>query len=382
MYDPVEAARSLQPSIREAAERIEDLRRLPPDLVEAMRSAGLFHMLIPQSIGGQEADPVAAARAVEEVAYADGSAGWCVMLAAQSTGFAGLMPEAEAREVFGHGGIIAGTARPIGRAVAVQRPEAGYIVSGRWPFASGSSHADWFMGECVVYDGDQVRLDAQGNQVTRAVFVPRSEVTTYDTWHTTGLRGTASNDFSVTEVFVPEGRGFQMLVVEPQHPWVLYAYPQLVFMNHGSHALGLARAALDAATEAVRTKRGWGDQPLREVLRVQSVVAEATALIESARCYLYATAEELWAAAQSDAAETQVLRSRVRLAASHAARSSVQAIDLLHSTLGTTAIFVSNPLERIFRDIHTAAAHVMIGQLTYQAAGRVELGMEPDFPFF
>ncbi|HRC62860.1 MAG TPA: acyl-CoA dehydrogenase family protein, partial [Dehalococcoidia bacterium] len=94
MYDPVEAARSLQPSIREAADRIEELRRLPPDLVEAMRSAGLFHMLIPQSIGGKEADPVAAARAVEEVAYADGSAGWCVMLAAQSTGFAGLMPEA------------------------------------------------------------------------------------------------------------------------------------------------------------------------------------------------------------------------------------------------------------------------------------------------
>lgn len=382
MYDPVQAARELQPRIRATANQIEEQRRLPMDLVDAMRDAGLFHMTIPYSIGGQEADPVAAARAVEEIAYADGSAGWCVMLAAQSTGFAGLMPEGEALEVFGDGGIIAGTARPIGRAVAVREPGEGYVVSGRWPFASGSSHADWFMGECVVYDGDQVRLDADGNQVTRAVFVPRSEVTTYDTWHTTGLRGTASNDFSVEGVFVPEARGFQMLVVEPQHPWVLYQYPQLLFMNHGSHALGLARAALDAATEVARTKRGWGDQPLRDVLRVQSVIAEATALIESARHYLYATAEELWSAAQAGAEDTTLLRARVRLAASHAARASAQAIDLLHSTMGTTAVFTSSPIERVFRDMHTASAHVMIGPLTYQAAGRVELGMEPEFPFF
>lgn len=382
MYDPVEAARGLQGRIRSVADRIEAERQLPVDLVAAMVDAGLFHMLIPESIGGFEANPVDAARAVEEVACADGSAGWCVMLAAQSTGFAGLMPEPEAREVFGNGGIIAGTARPIGRAVAVSAPTPGYVVSGRWPFASGSSHATWFLGECVVYDGEQPRTDGEGNTVTRAVFVPRSDVTTYDTWHTTGLRGTASNDFSVEQVFVPEARGFQMLVVEPQHPWELYQVPQLVFMNHGSHALGLARAALDAAVDVVQSKRGWGDQPLREVLRIQSVVAEATALIGSARSYLYATADELWAAAQAGSDDTALLRSRVRLAASHAARSSVQAVDLLHSTLGTSSIFVSSPLERVFRDMHTAAAHVMIGPLTYQAAGRVELGMEPEFPFF
>jgi alkylation response protein AidB-like acyl-CoA dehydrogenase len=382
MYDPVEAARGLSGRIREAAPLIEQDRRLPLDLVDAMRDAGLFHMLIPESLGGREADPIAAARAVEEIALADASAGWCVMLAAQSTGFAGLLPPEEARAVFGDGGIIAGTARPIGRAVAVSEPADGYIVSGRWPFASGSSHADWFMGECVVYDGEQVRRDADGNEVTRAVFVPRNAVTVHDTWHTTGLRGTASNDFSIEGVFVPAARGFQMLLAEPQHPWVLFQVPHVIFMNHGSHALGIARGALEAAKEVANSKKGWGDQPLREVLRVQSVIAEATALIESARTYLYATAEELWVAAQAGAEDTQLLRSRVRLAASHAAKASLQAVDLLHTTMGTSAIFATSPLERQFRDIHTAAAHVMIGPLTYQAAGRVELGMEPDFPFF
>jgi alkylation response protein AidB-like acyl-CoA dehydrogenase len=238
------------------------------------------------------------------------------------------------------------------------------------------------MGECVVYDGERPRLDAQGHEVTCAVFVPREDVTVYDTWDTTGLRGTASNDFSIECVFVPAARGFQMLLAEPQQPWLVFRVPHLIFMNHGSHALGIARAALDAAKDVVQTRKGWGDQPLREVLRVQSVIAEATALIESARFFLYGAADELWQAAQADVADTTLLRSRVRLAASNAARSSVQAVDLLHSTMGTSAIFAASPLERQFRDIHTAAAHVMIGPLTYQAAGRVELGMEPDFPFF
>jgi alkylation response protein AidB-like acyl-CoA dehydrogenase len=382
MYDPVEAARGLTERIRAAAPLIEEGRQLPPDLVAAMRDAGLFHMVVPESLGGREANPVAAARAVEEVAFADGSAGWCVMLAAQSAGFAGLLPEAAAREIYGDGGIVAGTARPIGRATETETPEHGFIVSGRWPFASGSSHATWFMGECILYDGDEPRRDEAGNAVSWAMFVPREDVTVYDTWHTTGLRGTASNDFSIDSVFVPVRRSFTTLTATPVHPSVLFRFPHVIFMNHGSHALGIARAALEAATEVANTKRGWGDQPLREVLRIQTVIAEATALIESARLYLYTTADQLWADAQAGVEDTRILRARVRLAASHAARSAVQAVDLLHSTMGTTAIFTQSPLERQFRDIHTAAAHVMIGPLTYQAAGRVELGLEPDFPFF
>jgi len=319
---------------------------------------------------------------VEEIALADGSVGWCVMLAAQSALFAGLLPGKHAREIWSNGGIVAGTARPIGRAVATREPADGYMVSGRWPFASGSTHATWFMGECVVYDGEAPRKDAQGNNVTRAVFVPRESVTIYDTWDTTGLRGTASNDFSIENVFVPAARGFQMIVDPPVHPWALYTAPPLIFMNHGSHALGIARAALAAATEVLVSRRGWGDQPLREMPRLQVTIAEATALVESGQSYLYTAARELWDATTAGAENTTWLRARVRLAASHAVRASVQAVDLVHAALATAAIFTGNPVERCFRDIHTAAAHVMIGPMVVQAAGRVQLGLEPEFPFF
>src|SRR5439155_22204210 len=150
MGDPIAAARALQPKIQEVAAQIERERQVPASLIADLVHAGLFRMMIPRSLGGAEVDPVTAAQAVEEISVADGSVGWCVMLAAQAALFAGLLPEEHAREIWSKGGIVAGTARPIGRAVATREPSDGYVVSGRWPFASGSTHATWFMGECVV----------------------------------------------------------------------------------------------------------------------------------------------------------------------------------------------------------------------------------------
>ncbi|MDZ7728521.1 MAG: hypothetical protein U5Q44_10220 [Dehalococcoidia bacterium] len=337
---------------------------------------------MPRSLGGVEADPATAGRIVEEVAYADGSAGWCVMLAAQSAAFAGFLEEASAQEIWGHGGIVAGTARPIGKAIPASAPEDGFVISGTWPFASGSRHADWFAAECTIYDGDETRKDEQGNDVTRLLLVPREQVTIHDTWHTSGLRGTSSNDFSIDGAFAPGRRGFQVMVTPPMHPWGLYQAFPLIFMNHGSHAIGIARHALEAAREAVGGKTGWGGVPVRDTGRAQEAIAQATAQVESARTYLYETTGKLWDAVEAGDAENGLLRSRTRLAASHAASASLQAVDLLHRTLGTTPLFSGSPVEREFRDIHAAAAHVMVGPLTYEAAGRVELGMEAAFPLF
>ena len=379
--DPLGAARSLVRVIREAAPAIERERRVPLDIIDALRDVGLFHMLIPRTLSGAEVDPVLAAQVVEEIAAADASTGWVVMLAMQSNALAGFMEERRALEVFGNGGIIAGTARPIGRAVATSTPEEGYTVSGRWPFASGSSHADWFLAECVVYDGDVSRKDAEGNEVTRMLFVPREDVTVIDTWNTTGLRGTASNDFTVDGVFVPHGRGLQIMVSPPTQEWALYSNPPIAFINHGSHALGVARAALESAVEVISERRGWGNVPLRDVPRIQAIVAEATAELEAARAFLYGAGRELWTAAVAGEA-TALQRSRARLAASHAMTASLSVVDLLHHSLGTSAIMSGSVLDRCFRDLHTAAAHVMIGPLTYEAAGRVELGLDAAFPLF
>jgi alkylation response protein AidB-like acyl-CoA dehydrogenase len=236
----------------------------------------------------------------------------------------------------------------------------------------------------MVYDGDQPRLDADGEHKSRMAFVPREAVTVHDVWDTLGLRGTATNDFSIdasAPVFVPADRGFQIIVDPPLHPWALYRALPLMFINHGAQALGIARAAIETASQTAASKLGWGNVPLSRVPRIQSIIAEATALVESAAEYFYGTSGRLWQVALAGGDDAQ-LRARVRLATSNAAAASVRAVDLLHGALATSAIFRRSPLERQFRDIHTAAAHVMIGSLTYEAAGRVLLGDAPDFPFF
>ncbi len=380
--DPIAAARALAPLITEGAKASDENRRVSQNVIDAMIDAGLFHMYLPRDISGGEVDPITAAKAVEAVSAIDGSAGWCVMIAGQNASFAGYIDTVEARKIWGPRDIVCGTARPIGRAVATNSPAPGFFVSGRWPFASGSSHATWFAGECLIYDGNELRRDAIGNEITRMTVIPRDSITIHDVWDTTGLRGTASNDFSCENVFVPALRGAGLGVDPQQHPWALYRGLPIVSINHGSQALGVASGAIAEARALAMTKRGWGGVEMHKVLRMQSVVAEAMVLVESARTHLYATATELWTEYLEGRDGTPELRARVRLATSHAARSSVQAVDLLYGALATSAIMRSSPLERRFRDIHTAGAHVMVGQLTYEAAGRVAFGLDPEFPFF
>lgn len=381
--DALQSARALAPRIREAAAEIEAERRLPVEIMEAMRSAGLFHMMVPRDLGGRETDPVEHLRVVEEIAAADGSAGWCVMIASQVAPFVAFMDPAGAIEVMGNGNVGCGVARPIGRAVPLDGGDGGYRVSGHWPFASGSAHADWFMGECLIYDddGETPRKDADGNDVVLTFFTPASNVTVHDTWYTTGLRGTASNDFSVDGIVVPPRHTVDFSGA-PKHSWAALRVAPLTFMNHGAHAIGIARAAVEEATRIIREKRGWGGVPLRETGRMQEVIAQATALHESSRAYFYASAEALWAEAQAGEESAPATRARARLAASHAATASIQAVDLLHRALATSAILATSALDRQFRDIHTAGAHVMIGPLTYEAAGRALLGEPVDFPLF
>jgi alkylation response protein AidB-like acyl-CoA dehydrogenase len=380
--DAVATARALAPTLRTFSDQIDRERKLPAEAVKLLRDANLFGVVVPEAMGGLDLDPVAAGRVVEEVAAADGSAGWCIMIASQNAMLAGFLPEVDAHEVLDNRQIVCGTARPTGRAVITNDPAPGYRVSGRWPFASGSSHADWFVAECTVYEGDAPKLDPQGNALTRVTVVPRASVTIHDTWHTTGLRGTASNDFSCENVFVPASRGFQMLVDPPVSKSPVYQAFPLVFINHGTHSLGIARSAIEATVETAKSKAGWGGVIIREVPRIQALVAEATVIHAAASEYLYKVAGDLWAEVLAGRPDNAPLRARVRLANSHAATASTHAVDLLHRALGTTSIFTTSPLERHFRDIHTAAAHVMIGAMTYEAAGRVELGLDAQFPFF
>jgi len=374
--DPIEVARALAPRIRASADDIEQARQLPDWLVRELRDAGIFRMYLPRALGGLEADPLTMMRAIEELACADGSTGWCVMIANQNAYFTTSVEAEAAAEIGGPDTIVASSAKPAGRAIAV---DGGYSVSGRWPYASGVTHATWVFGNCEVYDGETPRVGENGRPVVRAVWLPASAVEVLDTWRTTGLRGTGSHDFAVVDVFVPERRSFRFFLEPPRLPGPLYRVPALMWALQGSHALGIARRAIEALVELAAGKTpAFTSTVLREQQHAQEQVGRATALVAAARLYLEDATRGLWDTVAAGDEPTMAQRACVRQAAGHAASSAREAVALMYQTGDSSSIHTALPLDRCWRDVTTAATHVGVRDRGFLAAGRLTLGLELD----
>ena len=175
---------ALGPTIRARRGEIENARQLPPDLAEAVRQTQVFAMSVPRAIGGLQALPADILRAIETVAAADGSTGWCTMVGVGNNVSAGYMHESGARTVFAKPDApTAGIAAPAG---AATRVDGGVRVSGRWPFASGATHADWLWAGCVVMKDGKPNMTPHGPEILHAC-VPISDVVIHDTWHVLSL---------------------------------------------------------------------------------------------------------------------------------------------------------------------------------------------------
>src|SRR4029453_13092368 len=280
--------------IRPHADAIEQERSLPTPVIRGLIDAGVFRMLVPRSLGGDETDPLTVCRGVGERAPRDGAAGWCGVSAPCNSHFGGLLPAAGAREIFADRDVVlAGTFRPSGVAVAV---EGGYRVTGRWPFASGIMHSSWLMGGCSIVDADGPRRTAAGAPAMTLAFLPRGEARVLDTWHTVGLRGTGSHDFEVKDVFVPVSRSL-WFSDPPVERSPLYSVPAIALFATfiASVSLGIARHALEIFKELAGVKKpSWSQEPLRAGAVAQSQLGEAEGLLRAGRAFLFESMEAPW----------------------------------------------------------------------------------------
>ena len=354
---------------REQAADNERARRLSPQLVQGLREAGLLRAGAPAALGALQAPPAVTLACAEQLARGDASAGWCVSIACTSSLLAGWMPEEGAAEVLGSAAdVAAGVWAPRGRATPV---DGGLRVSGRWAFCSGISHSDWLFAGCVLENG------AQDAPELRVVAMPTAELEVLDTWHTSGLRATASNDAVAAELFVPARRVLSILGSQPRLDERLYRFPQFGYfaLSIAAAALGNARGAVDELMELAAGKVGTGQtRTLAERPATQGAVAQAEASLEAARSFYYEAIEAAWAAAGEGRVETE-LRLGLRLAATHAVRTSAEVASAMYDLGGGTAIYESSPLQRRFRDANTATAHFQVSPPTWELMGRVLLGL-------
>jgi alkylation response protein AidB-like acyl-CoA dehydrogenase len=377
----VAAAQRLIPQVRAAREEGERQRRVPAAMAEALATAGLLQMYLPRSMGGPELPPLTVYRAIEEISRADGSIGWCAMIATAVSSSMGLLEAEVGREMAGTPADIrlAGSIRPQGRA---RRVDGGYRIGGRWDFASGVTHARWLMCPCVLWDGDRPLCAPAGAPIARIFWVPIEDATILDTWHVLGLRGSGSHDFTLADVFVPESRSVS-ITERPRENGLLY-HPRLhlswIWTATAGNALGIARGALDAFAELASRPTTMSTTLLRERPLVQTRVAEAEAIIGAARAYLLTAIADLWARASRGGDELDAAVARARLAITHAMHEAVRSVDLVFHAAGTNAVYVGNQLERRFRDIHVAVQHASGLPTHLQAAGKALLGLRPDDP--
>lgn len=376
---PLEAVRALAPAIRARADEIEQSRRVPLDLIQGLTEAGAFRLCIPHALGGLEADVQTLLDVIEEVARADGSAGWIVMIGATSGLVSGYLPPDAATEIFGDPDVVAGGVfAPRGQAIAV---DGGYRATGRWAFGSGSEHCRWLLGGCVVIEDGKPRLLERGIPDSRMMFFPASEVKILDTWNVSGLRGTGSHDLEVADVFVPAARAVSIITDRPREQGPLYRFPVfgLLALGIAAVATGIARTAIDELVKIAGGKTPTGSaRKLGERGVVQMQVAQAEAALESSRAWLRVAVANAWASASSGASIPVAQRATLRLAATEATVRAAKAVDLMYEAGGGTSIYATSPLQRCFRDVHVATQHAMVAQSTYELTGRLLLGLDTD----
>lgn len=205
--ETLERARALAPRIAATADEIERQRRLPAELVDALHEAGLFRMLLPRSLGGAELDPPTFVQVTEAIARADASAAWVICQTNGCSMTAAYLRPDVARTIFGGepAGVLAWGPPATSRAVV---EDGGYRLSGTFNFASGSRHATWLGGQAPIVQADGTPRRRLGAAERRTLLFPASRVEMQDVWHVIGLRGTGSDSFTVTDLFVPHEHTF------------------------------------------------------------------------------------------------------------------------------------------------------------------------------
>ena len=377
----LEAAQPLVRRVADAADLIDAERQIPRELADDMADAGFFRLLLPRELGGAELAHPDFLRILEVFAGADASVAWCLnqnnVFSTRST----RMPIGTARQIWSEPRAVVTNGPPAGGSKSV--PESGgFRLNGHWNFSSGSDHATWIAALAPVIPDNGGGVDGQSPQ-TRLHLIPIDQVRMVDLWQVAGLRGTGSFSFQVDNLLIPEERTF----VQEGPSWCarpLYGIPTTLLFATGfaTVALGVARKSLDIAIAVGGARMPYRSGVLlRDQQTAQRAIGEAHAQHSSARAFLRDSHSQLWDAAVSKGALTTQERIQLRVAATHAIRTSAQVVDTAYTLCGAGGIFQTNPIQRRFQDIHVITQHVQGHYVHYETTGQFLLGLEPQGAF-
>lgn len=364
----------LEPDIREASDEIEREQRLPIGLRNKLHEQKLFRLLLPKPYGGEELEPSIFFKTISAIAEIDSSTAWCVCQANGCAMTAAFVAPKVAQTIWGDDPHAIMAWGP-GKAEFTEKT-GGYILSGRWQFASGSRHANWLGGRTPMTLPD-------GKTVFRVMLFPASEVEMIEIWDVLGLRGTGSDGYSVKDLFVSKEYTTTpgLDVEERVYDAPLYWMPSDVHQSIGftGVAIGIARGMLNQFKEIATEKKPYRmANRLCDNALIQSDVATSEARLRAARAYMLTEVTECWSDVLDKGELTEESYMRLRLASTHCIHEAKSVADIVYDAAGATAIFKGHLLERHFRDIHTLTQQYQGRKTHFQAVGASLLGLNPD----
>ena len=360
----------IAPVIEQHRTRAEQARTLAPEVVEAMRDAGLLMMKSPYEVGGAEIHPVDQMEVVEAVTYLDSAAAWSMFIAATVTGRALSALSDEAVDELFAGGvfpIMAGSLKPSGAATQV---DGGFRVSGQWAWGSGVQQADY-----VIVP---VLKDDKTGAITAVV--PRAEVRIIDNWHALGINGSGSSDYALDNVFVP-GHFVSTSPAQRRGGTIFRMGYAFAANEHAGFAHALAKQALSQITGSAQAKkRGYGagiSIADREIF--QRTVAESELRLRASKLLMIDVLERLFDASVNGEAPIE-LQAEARAASVLCTDEAIAVTHTLFRYAGGSAVMLDHPLQRTLRDLYTAQSHLMVSDAAYEALGKLRLGLTDKAP--
>ena len=384
-----QGAKDLRAFLASKSDEIETARRLTPEVVNAMHDKGLFRLNMPEMWGGPELSSMDQAEIIEEISQGDASAGWCLMIGCDSGLYSGYLEDSVARELYPRLDMVqAGWVYPVGQ---LHEEADGYrLKKAQWAFGSGSTHADLIAAGCIVFKDGEPKLRDNGEPDTRVVIAKREQWEVLDTWYTTGLCGTGSNDYTIIgdEMFVPREHTFSWneFDTEPRREGLLWRKPDTLLRKMPGIPLGVARAAIDFSIDTLKDKVEIPSQKAyRDIPRVQSAIAEAEMRLGAARSYVFSSLAVQWQKIEQGKALSKKERVDVWASRLNAFQTARDVVRLLYDTVGGSAIYTNSlqkkrPLDRALRDTQTMCQHLVGQYKTLEMSGALLLGESDTSP--
>jgi alkylation response protein AidB-like acyl-CoA dehydrogenase len=357
----------LAPEITACALEMEAAGTVPSHLVDRLKAIGVFRMFVPHRDGGLGLDLPAGLDIVRTLAKIEGSIGWIVGIASGGALLTPFLRRETYRSIYQSGPdtIIAGSGQPPGTAEAV--PE-GWRVNGRWGYVSACQHADWIIGFCVMHEGGNPMTDATGAAVMRGFFLAAEQWQIEETWNAVGLKGTGSHDILLRDKIVPASNFF-----EPGNS--AQCIPGVLHLLLGAISVGIAEGALAdlVAYANIGRQSVRAAVPMRESELFQFELGRVAAELDAARSFLESQAASHWRHAQAGTLKDEATATKSIQSAIWLVSVCVRAADTCFRLGGSGVVYVTSPLQRRMRDLHTAAQHAIVQQRNYVSGGKLLL---------